>query len=560
MYLIFDISETGYKVDKMNSSAKVNFRALLIGHKRKHHGNNISFPGIFTVFMQTDILSKNKNMMSAELYKEYKETMSRIADIRYSSAVLQWDQETYLPPKAASIRGQQIATLSELAHKLFTEQRLGDILNELSAHQSLSENERKNVALTLEDYSKNKKYSSEFVRKISEQVNKTFHAWIEARKQNSFPVFEKELDALVQLKREETEILGYENHPYNALLNEYEKGCTVDLLDKTFSSVLPPLKKLLDEILSKKQVDDSFLLRHFPRQEQWDWGMHLIKELNFDFDAGRQDISEHPFTTNFGSTDVRVTTRVDENNFNNMTWSCIHETGHALYEQGLPASEYGLPLGEPASLSIHESQSRLWENNVGRSLSFWTHYFPLLQKRFPDQFGKINVSQFYKGINKIETSFIRTEADELTYHFHVYVRYELEKKLIDGSIQTKDIPAFWNEHYKKYLGVTVTNDKQGCLQDIHWSHGSFGYFPTYSLGSFYAAQFFATASQKIPNLDEQIKNGNTLTLLEWLRINIHQYGRKFTSEELCTRITGKPLDTADFMRYLLHKYQTIYNL
>ncbi len=225
----------------------------------------------------------------------------------------------------------------------------------------------------------------------------------------------------------------------------------------------------------------------------------------------------------------------------------------------LPASEYGLPLGEPASLSIHESQSRLWENNVGRSLSFWTHYFPQLQKRFPDQFGKINVSQFYKGINKIETSFIRTEADELTYHFHVYVRYELEKKLIDGSIQTKDIPAFWNEHYKKYLGVTVTNDKQRLPPGYTLESWKFLAIPTYSLGSFYAIKFL-TASQKIPNLDEQIKNGNTLTLLEWLRINIHQYGRKFTSEELCTRITGKPLDTADFIRYLFHKYQTIYNL
>jgi carboxypeptidase Taq len=499
-------------------------------------------------------------MTTSLAFDDYKKKMNRIADIKYATALLQWDQETYLPARAAAIRGQQIATLSELAHQLFTDDKLGNVLDELNRQNELTENQKKNIELTLEDFNKNKKYSSEFVRKLSEQVNKAFHAWLEARKQNSFAVFEKELDALVQLKRQETDILGYENHPYNALLNEYEKGCTVSLLDKTFANVLPPLKNLLDTVLQKEQVDDSFLLQHYPKQQQWDWGMYLIKELNFDFDAGRQDISEHPFTINFASTDVRVTTRVDENNFSNMTWSCIHETGHALYEQGLPESEYGLPLGEAASLSIHESQSRLWENNVGRSRSFWDHYFPQLQQRFPEQLGRIDTEQFYKGINKIETSFIRTEADELTYHFHVFIRYELEKKLIEGSIQTKDIPAFWNENYKKYLGVSVTNDKQGCLQDVHWSHGSFGYFPTYSLGSFYAAQFFATASQQIQGLDTLIQAGNTRPLLEWLRNTIHQFGRKYTSGELCMKITGKPLDTANFMSYLLQKYRTIYNL
>jgi carboxypeptidase Taq len=395
---------------------------------------------------------------------------------------------------------------------------------------------------------------------MSEQVNKTFHSWIEARKQNSFPLFENELEALVQLKRQETEILGYEKHSYNALLNEFEKGSTVDLLDKTFSALLPPVKELLDRITKKAPVDNSFLKQHYPKQDQWNWGMHLIKELNFDFEAGRQDLSEHPFTINFSSTDVRVTTRVDENNFSSMTWSCIHETGHALYEQGLPASQYGLPLGEAASLSMHESQSRLWENNVGRSLGFWKHYFPQLQQHFPSQLGKVSVDGFYKGINKIEPSLIRTEADELTYHFHVFIRYELEKKLIEGAINTNDIPAFWNEQYKKYLGINVPDDKQGCLQDIHWSHGSFGYFPTYSLGSFYAAQFYSFAKSSLSGLETEIQNGNSLNLLKWLRENIHRHGRKYTSEELCSKITGKGLDIQYFMDHLLQKYTMIYNL
>jgi len=499
-------------------------------------------------------------MTTSELYNSYREQMRRVADIKFSSALLQWDQETYLPVKAAAIRGQQIATLSELAHQLFTDEKLGSVLNELKQREDLAENDKKNVDLTFEDYTKNKKYSSEFVRKMSEQVNKTFHAWIEARKQDSFPVFENELDILIDLKKQETDILGYEKHPYNALLNEFEKGCTVDLLDKTFTGLLPSLKELLDRITKKEQVDNSFLKQHFPKQDQWSWGMHLIKKLNFDFNAGRQDISEHPFTINFSSTDVRITTRVDENNFSNMTWSCIHETGHALYEQGLPENQYGLPLGEAASLSMHESQSRLWENNVGRGLSFWRYYLPELQQYFPKQLGNVSLHTFYKGINKVEPSLIRTEADEVTYHFHVYIRYELEKRLIEGSIKTKDIPAFWNEQYKNYLGISAETDKKGCLQDIHWSHGSFGYFPTYSLGSFYAAQFYSFAKQNIAGLDDQLEHGKTENLLHWLRDNIHQYGRKYTSEELCSKITGKPLDIAEFMAYLLHKYTRIYNL
>ncbi len=499
-------------------------------------------------------------MTTNQLYNSYKEQMNRIADIKYASALLQWDQETYLPAKAAAIRGQQIATLSEPSHQFFTDEKLGNVLNELKQREDLSGDEKRNVELTFEDYTKNKKYSSDFVRKISEQVNKTFHAWIEARKKDSFSIFENDLDALVQLKRQETEILGYEKHPYNALLNEFEKGCTVDLLDKTFTGLLPSLKQLLDRITSKEQVDNSFLKQYYPKADQWNWGMHLIKKLNFDFEAGRQDISEHPFTINFASTDVRITTRVDENNFSNMTWSCIHETGHALYEQGLPELQYGLPLGEAASLSIHESQSRLWENNVGRSMTFWKYYFPQLQQHFPKQLGAISVENFYKGINKVEPSLIRTEADELTYHFHVFVRYELEKTLLSGAINTKDIPSFWNEQYKKYLGVSAVSDKQGCLQDIHWSHGSFGYFPTYSLGSFYAAQIFSFAKKQLPGLEEQLQNGNSLNLLNWLRENIHRHGRKFTSEELCSNITGKPLDIKDFMDHLLQKYTMIYNL
>jgi carboxypeptidase Taq len=390
------------------------------------------------------------------------------------------------------------------------------------------------------------------------QINKAYHAWIEARQKNSFSIYEKDLHALVELKKEEADILGYSEHPYNAHLNEFEKGCTVALLDGIFPDLISELRDLLTGIRSKPQVDDAFLFQSFPKAQQWEWGMYLIKELNFDTSAGRQDISEHPFSTSFNSNDVRITTRIDENDFGNMTWSCIHEVGHALYEQGLPLEQYGLPLGEACSYSIHESQSRLWENNIGRSKIFWEHYFPILKKWFPDQLEHVDVDRFYKGINKVQPSLIRTEADEISYHIHVYIRYQLEKKLIEGSLSTHDIPHFWNTAYKEYMGVEVPDDKRGCLQDVHWSHGSFGYFPSYSLGSFYAAQFFACAETEIENLNENTGKGDFTALLQWLRTKVHAQGRKYTSEELCMQITGKPLQISHFIDYAIKKYGLIY--
>lgn len=495
---------------------------------------------------------------SQEQYDRYVKTMTRIADVRNASAVLQWDQETYLPPKGATLRGQQISTLAEMAHQLFSADDLGELLNSLKDDENLPASQKRNVVLTWEDYNKNKKYSPQLVRAISDAVNKAFHSWMEARKQSSFAHYQKDLDALVQLKKEEAGVLGFERHPYDALLNEYEKGATVALLDKTFGDLLPQLRTLYDKILGAPQVDDSFLKQYFPEGEQWRWGMHLVKAMNFDFEAGRQDRSEHPFSTSFNSQDVRITTRIDEQDFGNMTWSCIHEAGHALYEQGLPADQYGLPLGEACSYSIHESQSRLWENNVGRGKGFWHYFYPQLQQYFPAQFGSVSMEKFYKGINKVQPSLIRTEADEISYHFHVFIRYELEKKLLEGSLHTADIPQFWNEQYKQLLAVTVPDDKHGALQDVHWSHGSFGYFPTYSLGSFYAAQFYQKAKAVLNGLEEGIEKGDMSLLLQWLRTEVHQKGRFYTSEELCREITGEGLNASHFITYAKEKYGSIY--
>jgi carboxypeptidase Taq len=499
-------------------------------------------------------------MTTPELYEKYQKEMHRIADLRNANAVLQWDQETYLPPKGAALRGQQISTISELSHQYFISEELGNLLQDLLSRADLKDRQKRNVERTHEDYTRSKKYPSSFVRAMAEQVNKAFHAWVDARKKNAFSVYEPELDALIKLKREEAELLGYEHHPYNALLDEFEKGCTVELLDRTFSHLLPTLQELVRKISDKTQVDDAFLLQNYPKQKQWDWGMELIKKLNFDFEAGRQDLSEHPFSISFNRNDVRITTRVSEEDFGNMTWSCIHETGHALYEQGLPGEEYGLPLGEACSYSIHESQSRLWENNVGRGKAFWEFHYPRLQELFPGQLGSVSLDAFYKGINKVQPSLVRTEADEITYHFHVFIRYELEKKLIEGSLLTADIPAFWNEEYRKLLGVTVPDDKKGCLQDVHWSHGSFGYFPTYSLGSFYAAQFYTRARLDIPGLENDLAKGESLGLLHWLRTHFHEKGRFYTSEDLCQQVTGEKLEVSYFVNYLLEKYASIYTL
>jgi carboxypeptidase Taq len=276
--------------------------------------------------------------------------------------------------------------------------------------------------------------------------------------------------------------------------------------------------------------------------------------MGYDFDRGRQDIAPHPFTISFGVDDVRVTTRIDEKDLSNMTWSCIHEGGHALYEQGLDGSEYGLPSGSAISLAIHESQSRLWENNVGRSLEYWKYHYPTLQKIFNKNLENVSLKKFYRAINNVEPGFIRTEADELNYHLHIMVRYEIEKIMMSENVDAHQLKTLWNEKYKEYLGLDVKEDNLGILQDVHWAHGSIGYFPTYSLGSFYAAQFFHQAEKDIPKLKKQIKKGDTSQLLDWLRTNIHRKGRSVEAEELCTNLTGEGLNFDYFKNYVEKKY------
>lgn len=499
-------------------------------------------------------------MNSQDLYTQYQEIIQKAADLQFASAVLGWDQEVYMPAKGFPYRGRQLATLATQAHEMVTSQQYADILQQLSTAQGLTDVQQHNIRLSLEDYEKNKKLPPSFIDALTQQTSASYSAWLRARSENNYKTYQPQLQQMIALKKEQAALYGYKHHPYDALLDDYEKGATVAMLDPVFQMVKEQLPPFLQHITAAPQVGNDFFHQHFPKQQQWDFSISVLQRMSYDMDAGRQDLSEHPFTTTFAPTDVRITTRVDEDNFASLLWSSIHEGGHALYEQGLPAAEYGMPLGSAASLSVHESQSRLWENCVGRSHSFWQFFYPQLQQLFPQQLSSVSVSDFYKGVNQVKPSLVRTEADEVTYHFHVLIRYEIEKTLIDGSLGAADVAAAWNDKYKTYLGIQPPDDKSGVLQDVHWSHGSFGYFPTYSLGSFYAAQFFEQAMQDISGLQAQISQGQFAQLLQWLRENVHYHGRRYTSEELCQRITGRGLDFSAFMRYIQNKYAGIYGL
>lgn len=495
-----------------------------------------------------------------EKYQAYQKILLQTADLEATQAVLAWDKEVYMPPAGNTARARQLALLAGMSHEIAAGNELGDLLLALEAEQEqLSTKAAQNVALSLKDFRRQQKYTKAFVEKRSMIGSVTYDAWVKARESNNAQDYLPALDQMIQLKREEAELLGYEQHPYDALIDLFEPEMTVAELDVLFKEVKEQLVDFVAQLRSKPQIDNAFLQQHYPKDQQWEFGLEMLRVIGYDFNAGRQDISRHPFTTTFGPGDIRVTTRIDEHNFDNMTWSCIHEGGHALYEQGLPAEDFGLPSGKYCSLGIHESQSRLWENNVGRSLAFWQKWYPGLKQRFNPQLATVSLSDFYKGINKIQPSLVRTESDELHYHFHILIRYEIEKQLIEGQLATKDLPEYWASKYKEYLNLDIPDDRQGILQDIHWSLGSFGYFPTYSLGSFYAAQFYQQAEKDIENLEQLLASGDCQPLLKWLRTHVHQHGQTYSANKLCQDITGEKLNFQYFMKYVQKKYGEIYS-
>lgn len=494
----------------------------------------------------------------ARVYDKYKSKMQKVADINHAIAVLSWDKEVNLPSESAFHRSQQVATLAGISHHEFVDKDFGNLLTRLSGMKSLSAKEAKNVSVTKDAYQKATKFSEDFVIRKSNIESNAYHSWLKAREANDYSVFKDALKDLVALKKEESQKLKAGDHPYDALLDMYEPGLTVAQLEPIFAGIKKDLKKLIKKINKCKQIKNGFLRKNYEWDLQWEFGLDILENMGYDFSRGRQDLSAHPFTTSFSPSDVRVTTRVDENDFAYMLWSTIHEGGHALYEQGLSDEDYGLPSGSYISLSIHESQSRLWENHVGRSKDYWSYWYLILKEDFPKNLKKTSLNQFYSGINRIAPNLIRTEGDELHYHFHILIRYEIEKGLMEGSIDTENLDTVWNDMYKEYMGISAKDDNTGVLQDVHWGHGSFGYFPTYSLGSFYAAQFYAQAEKDISKLGKKLSKGNTAPLLTWLRENIHQHGRRYEADELCNRVTGESLNVDHFLKYASDKFLNIY--
>lgn len=472
---------------------------------------------------------------------------------RYGAALglLGWDEEVNMPPKAQAYRGEVNAQLATDLHKKFTSKefvRLVKELHEPSNYEKLSEDDKINVRETWRDLEKATKVPSEFVEEMAKLTSQAFSVWVEARKQSDFKLYQPVLEKIVGMKKKEVELVGYKDSPYDALLDDYEPGLTAKKVEELFTPLSKSLAALIGQIKG----------RPMPRLPEGNYPIPIQKQLNeeiarmlgYDLAAGRLDESAHPFTTGFGPRDVRITTRYDEKDFWGGIGSTIHETGHALYEQGLPEEHFGTPVGETVSLGIHESQSRLWENLVGRSREFSTTLNTLLVKYFGESAIKFSPEELYLWLNRIQPGFIRVEADEVTYNLHIVLRFEIEKALMEGEIKVADLPAIWNEKMKKYLGVDVPDDAQGVLQDVHWSHGLIGYFPTYCLGNIYAAQLFNKAEADIPDLKKKFEKGEFDDLLKWLRKNIHQAGGHYHAQELIKKVTGEGLNSAHLIKHL----------
>jgi len=460
------------------------------------------------------------------------------------SSLLSWDQETYMPEKAYEERSKQMGILAGIIHQKKTTE-LREVLNDIDL-SVLKGNDFLIVKRIQQDFEKWSKIPEKFAVQLSELTSQAQFYWDKAKKNNDFDLFSPYLEKLINLKIQEANYLGYEDCPYDALLDDYEKG----LKSKDFENIIQSFVKEFYQKKSKNPLKNNPFFINIPALEQIEFANRFIKDLGFDFTRGRQDLSSHPFSNAISIHDVRITTRVKENDLQYMLYSTIHETGHALYELGLNTELIGTPYSETCSLTIHESQSRFWENNIGRSLAFCKFLAQKLKEYLPKYFHELNPDEIFLVLNYVQPSFIRTEADEVTYHLHIAIRFELEKALINQEIKVNDLPHLWNEKVHDYLGITIPSDSLGVLQDVHWSAGLFGYFPTYSLGSFYAAQMYLHLKSLFPNFDSEIENGNFEFIHQWLKKNIYSKGRLYNSNEILEQATGKPYNTNAFKQYI----------
>ena len=500
----------------------------------------------------------------AEQLDRLKERLATIHYLGSANSVLAWDQQTYMPPGGARARGEQMATVGRLAHEMFIAEETGELLEQ--AKQELNgtppeSDEASLIRVAQRDYDRSRKIPAELVAELARHGAEAFKVWAKARQDNDYAAFAPYLQKTIEYSRQVAELLGYEEQLYDALLDNFEPGMKTSQVAAIFEDLKKDLIPLVRAITERKdRVDDSVLHQPFDEARQEAFGKKVAELYGYDFTRGRLDRTVHPFEITLSRDDVRITTRYEPDFFNPALFSTLHETGHGLYEQNVGESLEGTLLAHGASLGLHESQSRMWENVVGRSRGFWQYLYPQLQEAFPEALGSVDLETFYRAINKVEPSLIRVEADEVTYNLHIMLRFEMELALLDGSLTVEDAPAAWNEKMQSYLGITPPNDTLGILQDVHWSHGMMGYFTTYSLGNILSLQLFDAAVKAHPEIPQEISQGRVEQLRGWLQENLYRHGRKFEPNELVQRITGEPIQSRSYMRYLKTKFGEIYGL
>lgn len=502
-------------------------------------------------------------MTAKAAYDELIKRCREISLLGSTGSVLYWDQHTYMPPAGTPFRADQMGLLARMTHEMFTDPKINELLSEVEQSDLVKTEDSPEAANIRElryQYDKATKLPKELVEEITKTTTLAQSEWAAARKDSDFKKFLPWMEKVLNLSRRKAEAYGYEGEPYNALLDDYEPGATVDDIVEVFKKLRIELVTLLGKIKdAPKKPDVSIVEREYDVKLQRIFGESVAAAMGFDFNAGRLDITTHPFCDGVGPGDTRILTRYNPNRLNDALFGTMHEAGHGLYEMGLDKkNHFGTPMGESISLGIHESQSRMWENQVGRSKAFWKYFFPQAQRLFRNSLQDVKLDDFYAAINDVKPSYIRVEADEATYNLHILLRFELERALLTGDLKPADAAGEWNSRFKKYFGIEVDKDSNGCLQDVHWSAGLIGYFPTYTLGNLYSAQFFAKVRQDIPDLDRQFENGQFAPLLKWLRTNIHQHGQRYRAGKLCEKVTGKPLDHQPLMDYMNAKYGEIY--
>jgi carboxypeptidase Taq len=495
---------------------------------------------------------------------ELKQRLYEVADLNSATSVLHWDMSTYMPPGGAPARGRALSTLQRLAHEKFTAPEMGHLLDALRPYEESLPHDHDDAALirvTRRDYEREVKIPSDLVSRMSEHMAMLYNKWTEARPANDFAGLADDLETTRQLSIEVAECFPGYSHIADPLIDFSDYGMNAESVRAVFADLREQLVPIVRAIAARPETDDSVLRRHYPEAQQLAFGVDVIRDYGYDFNRGRQDKTHHPFMTRFAWGDCRITTRVKEDDLGDGLFSTLHEAGHAMYEQGTNPDYDGTPLGGGTSAGIHESQSRTWENQVGRSRGFWSHYYPKLQQTFPEQLGNVDEDVFYRAINKVKPSLIRTDADEVTYNLHVMIRFELELQLLEGSLSIRDLPEAWNAAYQNDLGVVAPDDRDGVLQDVHWYGGLIGgAFQGYTLGNLFAAQFFEAALAAHPEITAEIAQGQFGTLHGWLKDNIYQHGSKFTAAELVERVTGGPLRVDPLIRYIEAKYGEIYGL